>query len=124
MVEKSVVRKKSFDFAVRVVELCQFVCKTHNEFVLTRQLLKSGTSIGANVREANNAESGADFVHKFGIAQKECDETLYWLELMKATGYLTENECDSMIKDCNELMKVIRSIILTRKANLKKDKLK
>ncbi len=124
MEEKGVVRKKSFDFAVRVVKLCQFVSKNHHEFVLTRQLLKSGTSIGANVREANNAESGADFIHKFGIAQKECDETLYWLELMKVTGYLIENEYESMAKDCNELMKIIRSIILTRKANLKNDKLK
>ncbi|WP_373512100.1 four helix bundle protein [Persicitalea sp.] len=124
MEEKSVVRRKSFDFAVRVVKLCQFVSKNHHEFVLTRQLLKSGTSIGANVRESNNAESGADFIHKFSIAQKECDETLYWLELLKATDYLTENEYGSMYEDCEELMKIIRSIILTRKANLKNDKLK
>ena len=123
MEDKNVIRRKSFDFAVRVVKLCQFVSKTHHESVLTRQLLKSGTSIGANIRESNNAESGADFIHKVGIAQKECDETLYWLELMKATGYLTENEFDSVVKDCNELMKIIRSIILTRKANLKNEKL-
>lgn len=123
MEEKNVIRRKSFDFAVRIVKLCQFVGKNHHEFVLTRQLLKSGTSIGANVRESNNAESGADFIHKFGIAQKECDGTLYWLELMKATGYLTENEFDSVVKDCNELMKIIRSIILTRKANLKNERM-
>lgn len=124
MEEKNVVRKKSFDFAVRVVKLCQFVSKNHHEFILTKQLLRSGTSIGANVRESNNAESGADFIHKFGIAQKECDETLYWLELMKATGYLTENEYESMAKDCKELMKIITSIILTRKVNLKNEKAK
>ncbi|MPR33296.1 four helix bundle protein [Salmonirosea aquatica] len=122
MEDKNVIRRKSFDFAVRIVKLCQFVSKNHHETVLTSQLLKSGTSIGANVRESTNAESGADFIHKFGIAQKECNETLYWLELMKATGYLTENELDSIIKDCNELMKIIRSIILTRKANLKKER--
>lgn len=123
MEDKNVIRRKSFDFAIRIVKLCQFVSKNHHEFVLTRQLLKSGTSIGANVRESTNAESGADFIHKFGIAQKECDETLYWLELMKATGYITENEFDSIVKDCNELMKIIRSIILTRKANLKNERL-
>lgn len=123
MEDKNVIRKKSFDFAVRVVKLCQFVSKTYHESVLTRQLLKSGTSIGANIRESNNAESGADFIHKLGIAQKECDETLYWLELMKATGYLTENEFDSVAKDCQELMKIIRSIILTRKANLKNERM-
>jgi four helix bundle protein len=93
--------------------------KNHNEYVLSRQLLKSGTSIGANIREANNAEPGAVFIHKFGIAQKECDETLYWLELLRATGYLSEIEFDSISKDCIELLKIIKSIILTRKANLK-----
>lgn len=123
MEEKNIIRKKSFDFAVRIVKLCQFMSKNHHEFVLTKQLLKSGTSIGANVRESTNAESGADFIHKFGIAQKECDETLYWLELMKETGYLTEIEFSSMAKDCNELMKIIRSIILTRKANLKNERM-
>lgn len=81
--------------------------------------MKSGTSIGANIREANNAESGADFIHKFGIAQKECDETLYWLELLKATGYLTTIEYEPISNDCTELLKIIKSIILTRKANLK-----
>ena len=123
MEDKNVIRRKSFDFAVRVVKLCQFVSKTHHESGLTRQLLKSGTSIGANIRESNNTESGADFIHKLGIAQKERDETLYWLELMKATGYLTEKEFDSMVKDCHELMKIIRSKILTRKTNLKNEKL-
>lgn len=72
----NVIRRKSFEFAIQIVKLCQLLSKNHNEFVLSKQLLKSGTSIGANIREANNAESGADFTHKFGIAQKECDETL------------------------------------------------
>lgn len=115
----NVVRRKSFEFAVRIVKLCQLLSKNHNEFVVSRQLLKSGTSIGANITEANNAESGADFIHKFGIAQKECDETLYWLELLRATGYLSEIEFDSISKDGSELLKIIKSIILTRKANLK-----
>jgi len=99
--------------------LCQFISKNYNEYVLTRQLLKSGTSIGANIRESTNAESVADFIHKLAIAQKECDETLYWLELMRATGYLKDAEFESISKDCNELLKILRSIILTKKGKLR-----
>lgn len=122
MEDKNIIRTKSFDFAVRVAKLCQFVSKNHNEYVLTRQLLKSGTSIGANIRESTNAESTAEFIHKLAISQKECDETLYWLELMKADGYLKDAEFESMSKDCTELLKILRSIILTKKENLKNQK--
>lgn len=85
------------------------------ETVLSKQLLRSGTSIGANVREAINAESPADFIHKYAVAQKECDETLYWLELLQETEYITETEFDSIYNDAEELLKMIRSIILTSK---------
>jgi four helix bundle protein len=81
--------------------------------------LRSGTSIGANEREAQNAESTADFIHKLSIAQKETDETLYWLELLKETDFLSESEFESIQNDATELMKIIRSIILTVKANKK-----
>lgn len=77
MEDKSIVRRKSLEFATRIVRLYQFVSKTHNEYVLSKQLLRSGTSVGANVREAHNAESNKDFIHKLGIAQKEYEETLY-----------------------------------------------
>jgi len=85
------------------------------EFVLSKQLLRSGSSIGANIREALNAQSPADFIHKFTIAQKECDESLYWLELLKETNYINETEFDSMHNDATELLKIIRSIIITTK---------
>jgi four helix bundle protein len=84
---------------------------------MSKQLLRSGTSVGANVREAQNAESTADFIHKLAIAQKECDETLYWLELLHATNFLTEQEYSSLAQDGTSLLKIIRSIILTTKQN-------
>ena len=80
-------------------------------------MLRSGTSVGANVREGNNAESKADFIHKMGIAQKETDETMYWLELLRETEYLAVNEFESIYHDAEELLKLIRSIILTAKSN-------
>ena len=87
------------------------------EFVMSKQFLRSGTSVGANVREAINAQSKADFVHKLAIAQKECDESLYWLELLKETKYINETEFISMSDDAVEILKIIRSIILTTKSN-------
>ena len=78
-------------------------------------MLRSGTSVGANVREADNGESKADFIHKMGIAQKEVDETMYWLELLKETEYLSANEFDGIHPDAGELLKLIRSIIITAK---------
>lgn len=90
------------------------------ELILSKQLLRSGTSIGANIREALNAESSGDFIHKLSISQKECDETLYWLELLKETNYIKEIEFESIKKDAIEILKIIRSIILTSKNKLKK----
>ena len=85
------------------------------EFILSKQLLRSGTSIGANVREALNAESNADFVHKLAVAQKECDETCYWLELLHIPEFINEPEFNSLHSDASELLKIIRSIILSSK---------
>jgi len=85
----NVVKNKSFAFAVRVVRLYQFLCEQKKEFVLSKQLLRSGTSVGAMIREAEHAETKNDFKHKMGIAQKEINETIYWLELLKETDYLT-----------------------------------
>ena len=116
---KSIIVQKSFAFAVRIVRLYQYLKEAKSEFRLSKQLLRSGTSIGANVREAYNGESTPDFIHKLGIAQKECDETAYWLELLYETNYLTEKEFDSSHADCQELLKIIRSIILTKKGHLK-----
>jgi len=82
-------------------------------------MLKSGTSIGANIREAQNAENKLDFIHKLGIAQKECDESLYRVELLKETGYLTDLEFISIVKDGQELLKILRTIIIRTKINMK-----
>ena len=112
---ESLIKNKSFSFAIRVVNLYKLLSIERREYVLSKQILRSGTSVGANIREALNAESHADFVHKFAIAQKECDETLYWLELLKETNFLTENEYKSIHKDAIENLKIIRSIILTSK---------
>ena len=115
--KKDIVKEKSFRFAVRIVNLYKELISSKNEYVLSKQLLRSGTSIGANIREAKNGESKADFIHKMAIAQKECDETIYWLELLKETDYLTEIEFQSIYADATELLKIIRSIILTSKQN-------
>ena len=111
----SIIKKKSFSFAIRIVNLYKFLIENKREYVLSKQLLRSGTAIGALVREAQNAESSADFVHKLGMAQKENDETLYWLELLFETHYLDEKEFISIQQDANELLKMIRSAILTTK---------
>lgn len=114
---ENVIKRKSFQFAIRIVHLYKYLCDEKKEFVLSKQILRSGTSIGANIRESQNAESKADFIHKLGIAQKETDETLYWLELLEATNYLDENEFLSLQKDANEILKIVRSIIITSKNN-------
>ncbi len=97
------------------MKLHKFLLENKKEYVLSKQVLRSGTAIGALVREAQNAESKADFIHKLGVAQKENDETLYWLELLFETEYLGEKKFISMQKDLIELLKMIRSAIITSK---------
>ena len=116
----SIIKNKSFSFAIRIINLYKFLVENKREYVLSKQLLRSGTAVGALVREAQNAESSADFVHKLGVAQKENDETLYWLELLFETNYLDENEYNSIQNDANELLKMMRSAIITSKRKNKK----
>ncbi|MDL2265719.1 four helix bundle protein [Parabacteroides sp. OttesenSCG-928-G21] len=111
---RNVIKEKSFKFAVRIVELYKFLSE-RNEYVLSKQLLRSGTSVGANVRESINAQSSADFIHKLSIAQKECDESIYWLELLYKTNFISENEFNSFFNEASELLRILRSIILTTK---------
>jgi len=106
---------KSFAFAVRVVNLYRFLCTDKKEYVLSKQLLRSGTAIGALVREAEQAESKPDFVHKMAIALKEANETEYWILLLCKTGYLNANEAKSIINDNKELLKLLTSIINSTK---------
>ena len=117
MVE-DVIKIKSFAFAIRIINLYKEL-KSRGEYVISKQILRSGTSIGANVREAKNAESKADFIHKLSISQKEADETLYWLELLDATNYITNEEFLSLNNDGIEVLKLIKSIIIKTKSNLK-----
>lgn len=115
---KSVMKDKSFDFALKIIRIYKTLCKDKKELVLSKQLLRSGTSVGANIREAQNAQSKADFIHKLSIAQKECDETVYWLELLHQSEYLGKNEFEETHSYANEILKMLRSAIITTKKNL------
>ena len=110
---ENAVESKSFRFAVRVVKLCKHLRDTKKEFTLSKQLLRSGTSIGANIAEAQQAQSRPDFISKLNIALKEAVETDYWLRLLQATDYLSVAEFDSIIADCKELEKLLTSIVKT-----------
>lgn len=111
------IKDKSFAFAIRVVNASKFLSSEHKEFVMSKQLLRSGTAVGALYREAEQAESKADFIHKMAIAQKECNETLYWLELLSATDYLDKEAFESLHSDAKELIRLITSIIKSSKRN-------
>ena len=109
------VERKSFLFAVRVVKLYRHLNASQKEYVLSKQLLRAGTSIGANIAEAEQAQSRADFISKMSTALKEAVETSYWLRLLQATGYLTEAEFSSIHSDCIELEKMLTAIVKTSK---------
>ena len=107
--------QKSFQFAVRIVNLCKYLQTEEKEYVLAKQVLRSGTSIGANVAEAQEAQSKADFTSKLNIALKEAKETDYWLRLLHATEYLSDAQFQSMISDCDEIESLLVSIVKTSK---------
>ncbi|MCZ2102602.1 MAG: four helix bundle protein [Chitinophagales bacterium] len=115
---ENVIKNKSFAFAVRIVRLYQFLCEQKKEFVLSKQLLRCGTSVGAMVREAEHAETKNDFKHKMGIAQKEINEAIYWLELLTETEYLNKEQFESINADAVEILKIITSIIKTTKTSI------
>ena len=110
---------KSFKFAVRVVKLYKYLCDSKKEYILSKQLLRSGTSIGANINEAQEAQSKADFISKLSISLKEARESKYWIELLKETDYLSENEANSIIEDLVEILKLLTSVIKSTKNNIK-----
>jgi four helix bundle protein len=115
MKKDNIIKIKSFQFAIRIVNFYKFIVEEKKEFVISKQLLRAGTSVGANIREAINAQSNADFIHKLSIAQKECDESLYWLELLFATNFINEKEFLSMQSDAKEIIKIVCKIIITSK---------
>lgn len=115
--KENAVKNKSFAFALRIIKMFQYLQTDKKEFVLSKQLLRSGTSIGALVREAEQAESNADFIHKLSIALKEANESDYWIELLFQSGYLEETFYQSIISDLKEILKLLTSIIKTSKNN-------
>ncbi len=115
MDEEKTVKIKSKKFSIRIVNLYRFLCESKNETVLSKQILRSGTSIGANIAESECASSKKDFVNKLYIALKECAETKYWLELLFETEFITKEQFDSINNDCLELYKMLLSITKTLK---------
>jgi four helix bundle protein len=120
-VDSNNVQNKAFDFAVRVIRLYQHLSKQHREFVLSKQLLRCGTSIGANINEAQAGQSKADFIAKMSIASKESREAKYWLDLLCVTGYLdsTEPHVVSLLEQSEELIKILTKIVKNSQANSK-----
>jgi four helix bundle protein len=117
VVEQNVVKEKSFKFALRIVKLYKYLEKEKKEYILSKQVLRSGTAIGALIRESQYAQSKADFIHKLSIALKEANETDYWLELLFQSGYLEEKSYVSIHTDIEELLKLLTSIVKTTKSN-------
>jgi four helix bundle protein len=109
---------KSFAFAIKIVNVCRTLSSEQKEFVLSKQLLRSGTAVGALIRESQNGESKKDFIHKLAIAQKECDESLYWLDLLLETNYLSKESHLELHGEATELLKLLKSIIISTRKNL------
>lgn len=118
MKRANVIQEKTFEFAVRTVNAYQYLITEKREFVLSKQLLRRGTSIGANVSEASGAFSKADFSNKISIAYKECLETKYWISLLKATGFIEEEAHDSLYVDADEIGKILFAILKNTRIKL------
>lgn len=114
MSKENVIRDKSKAFALRIIRVYRYLCEEKHEFVLSKQLLRSGTSIGANVREAQRGQSKPDFYSKMNIALKEADETSYWLELLYESELIDQHSFESIYSDCEELIKLLTSITKTQ----------
>ena len=114
----NIVQQKSFSFAIRIVNLYKYLVSEKKEFVLSKQLLKSGTSIGANVEESIGGQSENDFLSKLSISYKEARETIYWLKLLKETEYISKNEFESMYNEAEEICKILAKIIITLKSKI------
>lgn len=112
--KENVIVEKSYAFALAIVQLYKQIVEK-KEYVLSKQILRSGTSIGANLNEAISGESKRDFIHKLGIAVKEARESIYWLKLLKDSEYITNADFNTLNNSCDELIKILNSIILTTK---------
>ena len=115
--KENILRNKSYAFALRIVRLSQYLQSEKKEFVLSKQILRSGTAIGALIREAEYGQSKTDFIHKMTIALKEANETEYWINILKDTDYIDEKLFKSLSGDCNELIKLLIASVKTAKSN-------
>ena len=118
MKQDNVIQEKSFAFAIRMVNLYKYLCEEKKEFILSKQILRSGTSIGANIEESIGGQSDRDFLTKVTIAYKEARETIYWLKLLLATDYITKEQSDSLLKDAEEICKILGKIQITTKTRI------
>ena len=117
---ENVIVKKSYAFAIRIIRLYQFLSQEKKEYILSKQLLRCGTAIGAMVKESEHAQSKADFLNKMNVALKEANDTEYWLMLLRDTEYINKNEFGSMSADCAEILRLLISIVKSTKISLKK----
>ncbi|MFC1622478.1 four helix bundle protein [Patescibacteria group bacterium] len=117
---ESILKIKTYKFAIRIVNLYKYLCKEKRDYVISKQILRSGTSIGALNREAEFAQSKLDFINKLSIALKEANETIYWIELLFETNYITPEMYEGMKRDCEEIIKMLISSVKTTKSNLNK----
>ena len=117
--KKNILKDKSFLFAVRIVNLYKFLKNQHGEYIISQQLIRSGTSVGAIVREAEHTESLKDFIHKLSIGLKEANESKYWLDLLFATEFINKKMFESLNIDCEELLKLLTASVKTSKLKIK-----
>lgn len=115
MKQDNLILNKTLDFAIRIVNMYKYLVDAKKEYVMSKQLLRSGTSIGANIRESQSAESNTYFIHKFSISLKEINETMYWLELLYKTEFISQEQYESVNNDVCEIRKIISSIIISAK---------
>jgi len=113
MERQNVIKEKSYKFALRIVNLYKYLIDNKNEYILSKQILRSGTSIGANIEEGLGTRTKRDFINKFSIAHKEAREVHYWIRLLRDSGYLENKLSESLLSDCNELLKISGKIIST-----------
>jgi four helix bundle protein len=118
--KENILKTKSYKFAIRIAKLSRYLTQEKKDYVLSRQILRSGTSIGALVRESEYGQSKPDFINKLSIALKEANETEYWIDLLKDTGYINSQMHISLKNDCEEVIKILTASIKTSKASLKK----
>jgi len=119
MEKENIIVTKTFSFAIRIISLSNYLRCKKSEFVLSKQILKSGTSIGANVEEAQSGQSKPDFISQNQIALKEAKETRYWIKLLQESGYINKEMGSSLLNDCNEIILILNSILITAKKNLR-----